>query len=133
VHYERSWDYLRFAYVGVVVSAGPFMHNNESTKIYHYLRAGLPMVTESGFPNENVALESGLAEVVRAGDMEEMGAQVRRLAVEQRDRDRAVRYILERHTWEHRAETYHEVLRRHFPAPPSRDPTAAGSSGPAGS
>jgi hypothetical protein len=133
VHYEKSWDYLRFADVGVVVSAGPFMHNNESTKIYHYLRAGLPMVTESGFPNEHVAVESGLAEVVRAGAIGEMAAQVRRLAAEPRDRDRAVSYILGRHTWEHRVETYGEVLRRHFPAPTGRDATAAGYSPPAGS
>jgi hypothetical protein len=40
--YDASWNYLQHADVGVVVAAGPFNHNNESTKIYHYLRVGLP-------------------------------------------------------------------------------------------
>jgi len=55
VSYERSWDYLHHADVGVLVAAGPFMHNNESTKIYHYLRVGLPVVSEAGFPNDPVS------------------------------------------------------------------------------
>ena len=51
--YHESWDYFHFADVGIVVSAGVH-HNNESSKIYHYLRAGLPVVSEAGFPNDNV-------------------------------------------------------------------------------
>src|SRR5213078_1722747 len=41
--YHRTWNYFQHADVGVVVSAGAFMHHNESSKIYHYLRAGLPV------------------------------------------------------------------------------------------
>lgn len=43
VSLDASWNYLHHADVGIVLSAGPFMHNNESTKVYHYLRVGLPM------------------------------------------------------------------------------------------
>ncbi len=115
VPYDRSWDYLYFADVGVVVSAGPFMHNNESTKIYHYLRAGLPIVTESGFPNANVVVESGLGEITPAGDLAAMAAGVCRVAAEPGDRDRGIRYILEQHTWERRASLYDALLRQQFP------------------
>jgi hypothetical protein len=130
VPYDRSWDHLRFADVGVVVSAGPFMHNNESTKIYHYLRAGLPVVTESGFPNENVAIESGLGRVVAAGDQRAMADEVCRLAAEcgPDDRAGAIRYILAHHTWDRRAAVYDAVLRRHFGAP-ARPPHPPDSSG----
>ena len=73
--YEESWNYLQHAAVGVVVSAGPFMHNNESTKIYHYLRVGLPVVSEEGFPNDYVVRESGLGSVVPSDDMDRQGAK----------------------------------------------------------
>lgn len=115
VAYDASWDYLYHAQVGIVVSAGPFMHNNESTKIYHYLRAGLPVVSESGFPNDHVVRESGLGHVVPSGDMAQMTAQVLDAARRRWDREHGVRYVLAHHTWEARANVYRKVLSAHFP------------------
>jgi len=114
VPHERAWDYMRFADVGVVVSAGPFMHNNESTKIYHYLRAGLPVVSESGFPNDDVVAESGLGFVVESGDLDAMAHAVEEAARRDWNRDAAVRYILARHTWDRRAEVYDRLFAAHF-------------------
>ena len=111
VSYDDSWDYMHFAAVGVVLTAGGPMHNNESTKIYHYLRAGLPVVSEAGFPNDNVVVESGLGHVVENGDLEAMAQRIGESMQTQWDRDRAIRYILSRHTWERRAEVYDRLLR----------------------
>ncbi len=109
--YDASWNYLRFANVGIVVAAGPFMHNNESTKIYHYLRAGLPVVSEAGFPNDHVVTESGLGEVVPNGDMPFMAERVDAAARAHWDRDAAVAYVLGHHTWDCRAAVYDRVIR----------------------
>jgi hypothetical protein len=109
--YEASWDYLRFATVGIVVAAGPFMHNNESTKIYHYLRAALPVVSEAGFPNDHVVTDSGLGEVVPNGDMAFMAERVDAAVRRQWDRDAAVAYVLGHHTWEGRAAIYDRLIR----------------------
>lgn len=110
VEYEASWDWLRHADVGVLVSAGPFMHNNESTKIYHYLRAGLPFVAELGFPNDDVASGSGLAIQVAEGDAAALAEAV--LEASRRDWDRAggVAFVLDAHTWDHRAAVYDRLL-----------------------
>ena len=108
---KQSWDYLRHANVGVVVAAGPFMHNNESTKIYHYLRAALPVVSEAGFPNDHVVTESGLGEVVPNGDMTFMAERVVAAARANWDRDAALAYVLGNHTWDCRAATYDRVIR----------------------
>jgi glycosyltransferase involved in cell wall biosynthesis len=110
VPYRESWDYLHFADVGVVVAPGPFLHNNESTKIYSYLRLGLPTVSESGFPNDHVVAESGLGFVAANGDLEGMAEQVLVAANRPWDRDAGVRYILQHHTWDRRAETYRPLL-----------------------
>lgn len=111
VPYEASWDYIHFAAVGIVLTAGGRMHNNESTKIYHYLRAGLPVVSEAGFPNDNVVSESGLGHIVENGNLEMIAQRVEESLHTPWDRDRAIRYILSRHTWERRAEIYDRLLR----------------------
>jgi glycosyltransferase involved in cell wall biosynthesis len=128
VPYGRSWDYLRHADVGVVVSAGAFMHNNESSKIYHYLRVGLPVVSEAGFPNDQVVTESGCGLVVAAGDMPAMAEAIEQAAVRPWDRDRAVRSIREHHTWRERAKVYDQLLPRTGGPPTSAPWGGAGTS-----
>jgi len=111
VTYEASWDFLHFATVGIVVAAGPLMHNNESTKIYSYLRAGLPVVSEAGFPNDDVVRESGLGFVVENGKPERMADHVMEAVDASWDRERGIRFILANHTWDHRADVYDRLLR----------------------
>jgi glycosyltransferase involved in cell wall biosynthesis len=111
VPYEETWDYLRYADVGLVVSAGPFMHNNESTRVYHYLRAGLPVVSESGFPNDHVVRESGHGFLVEPGNLNELARMLEAAAGGSWERGRAEEYILSHHTWDVRARVYDDVIR----------------------
>ncbi len=111
VPYQASWDYLYHADVGVLVAAGPFMHNNESTKVYHYLRAGLPVVSEAGFPNDGVLEESGLAFVVPNGEIGTLADRALKAAHHPWDREAGRRYILEKHTWAIRARTYDRLIK----------------------
>lgn len=115
--YEDSWQAMHFADVGIVVSAGPFMHNNESTKIYHYLRAGLPVVCESGFPNDDVIVSSGLGRLAANGDMQAMAIMIAEASEASWDRDKAIAFVLARHTWDRRAEVYDQIIRGHFGQP----------------
>lgn len=115
--YPETWRYLQHANVGVVVSAGPFMHNNESTKIYHYLRAGLPVVSEQGFPNEWVLKASGIGLVVPGEDMQRMAEGVVQAANMSWNCGAARQYILDHHTWDHRARVYKDVIPQCAEAP----------------
>jgi len=112
VPYTESWNYLYHADVGLVVSAGKFMHNNESSKIYHYLRVGLPVVTESGFPNNFLIEEANLGFVTESEDLSLMVHKIARATVENWDTERAKKLILSHHTWEHRVSVYEEVIQR---------------------
>ena len=114
VPYEKTWDYLYHADIGIVVAAGRFMHNNESSKIYHYLRVGLPVVCESGFPNDYVVTESNLGVVVDNGNLELMAEKIKEAAQKEWDRDSAINYILNNHTWEKRVEIYDEIIKQNF-------------------
>jgi glycosyltransferase involved in cell wall biosynthesis len=112
VPHDEAWNFLGHADAGIVVSAGSFMQNNESTKIYHYLRAGLPVVSESGFPNDHVVRQSGLGFVVDSGDMSQMADRIDEAVHTSWDSSRAVNYIKESHTWDTRAGVYHRLLQQ---------------------
>ena len=124
VDYESSWDYLYHADVGVLVSAGAFMHNNESTKIYHYLRVGLPFVAERGFPNDELAARSGLALHVDPGDTRAMADALADAVGRDWDRERGVELVLREHTWDHRAAVYDRLLAERPPNGRAGDATA---------
>jgi hypothetical protein len=110
VPYERSWDRLHHSDVGLVLALGPHPNENESTKIYHYLRVGLPTVCEAGFPNQDLVREVGLGHVVPNGDLDALADAVVATARATWDRTRAIETILARHTWMHRARLYDAVL-----------------------
>jgi glycosyltransferase involved in cell wall biosynthesis len=122
VLHEEAWNFLGHADVGVVVSAGTFMHNNESTKVYHYLRAGLPVVSESGFPNDYVVRQSGLGFVTDSGDMRAMAQRIEDALGATWDRAAAVDYIIENHTWDTRAGVYDRLLEETLTATGSSEP-----------
>lgn len=110
VSYEEAWNYLHFANVGVVVSAGNFMHNNESSKVYHYLRVGLPVVSESGFPNERIITESKLGFIVESGNLGLIAQKIGEAARSNWDREYAINYIRNNHTWDKRVEIYDRFI-----------------------
>ncbi len=112
VPYTETWDYLHHADVGIVVSAGKFMHNNESSKIYHYLRAGLPVVTESGFPNDFLVTETNLGYVTASEDMPLMAEKIASTVAQSWNSSQAVKQILAHHTWEQRALVYQKIIER---------------------
>ena len=112
--YDDSWAYLLHAHVGTVVAAGEFMHNNESTKIYHYLRAGLPVVSEAGFPNDHVVEESGLGRVIQNGNLDAMAGAIVEAAHGTWDRETGIDYVLRNHTWDARVRVYDSVIAEHL-------------------
>lgn len=112
--YEQSWDYLYFANAGIVMMGGPFSHNNESSKIYHYLRAGLPVIAESGFPNENIINESALGFIVENGNLQLMAEKIKEAVERDWNRQYAIDYILNNYTWDKRAEIYDRIIRKVF-------------------
>jgi glycosyltransferase involved in cell wall biosynthesis len=111
VPYEKAWDYFYFAHVSVeLVKAGKFHHHNESSKLYHYLRVGLPVVSEDGLPNNNLIKESNLGFVVENGNFELMAQKIEEAAHKDWNHEYAINYILNNHTWDKRAEIYDKII-----------------------
>jgi len=113
VENDRIWDYHYFADVGISLAQGPVQHN-ESSKIYYYLRAGLPVVSEGPIPNNDLIRESGCGLIAPYGD-EEMMADLVETAVSRKwPKEEAARYMIANHTWDHRARVYDRLIRHEF-------------------
>lgn len=111
VEYQKTWNYLYHAQVGISLTPAGAMNNHESTKIYHYLRAGLPVVTEDGFVNAGLVEQAGLGFVAPTGNTEALANAVSAAATRDWNKDYAVNYILANHTWDKRALVYDDFFR----------------------
>jgi hypothetical protein len=109
------WDYQYFADVGIVLAHSEVQHN-ESSKIYYYLRAGLPVVSEAPVPNNHMIQEANLGFVANYADDRMMADMVEEAMLKPWDRDAAVNYILENHTWDKRVEIYDQLIKHELAA-----------------
>jgi len=112
---DRAWDYQYFARVGIALAQGP-IQDNESSKIYYYLRTGLPVVAEASIPNCALIQAAECGIVTPYGDDERMAASIETSVNTTWDQEAAVRYTLENHTWDQRALAYDRVIRERLPS-----------------
>jgi hypothetical protein len=104
------WDYQRFANVGLVLAQGETQHN-ESSKLYYYLRTGLPVVSEAPVPNNFLIERTGMGFVAEYGDCRMLVDMVESAIDREWPRREGIRYVVENHSWAHRVETYDAVIR----------------------
>lgn len=110
VENDKIWDYQYFADVGIALAQGRIQHN-ESSKIYYYLRAGLPVVSEEPVPNNNVIREANLGFIVKYNDNKAMVEKIEEAIYKKWDKQTAIDYILEHHTWDVRVQRYYQIIK----------------------
>lgn len=111
VEHSRIWDYQYHADVGIVLAQGETQHN-ESSKIYYYLRTGLPVVSERPVPNNHLIHATGLGYVAEFNDSVMMANMIEAAANETWDRRPAIDEMMNHHTWDNRADTYTRLICR---------------------
>ena len=99
VDHTKVWDYQYFAAAGVVLAQGAVQHN-ESTKLYHYLRAGLPVVSEAPVPNNHVLEHAGLGFVSSYGDDRTLAELLADAGGRRWNRKEAMRHMQQHHSWD---------------------------------
>jgi len=106
---ESIWDYQYFADVGIALAFGPDQLY-ESSKIYYYLRGGLPVVSEASIANNFLIRETGMGLVSDFGDDRMMSEMIEAAVHRSWNTEATVRYLLRAHTWDHRAACYDRFL-----------------------
>ena len=106
-----SWNYLFHANVGLMIARGMCTFDNEISKVYYYLRAGVPTITEELISTNNVVQETGWGEIVKYGDVASMASAVVRWLDAPRERRLAIgQRVAEKHSWRNRAAILHQLF-----------------------
>jgi hypothetical protein len=106
---DRTWDYIHHADIGLALATGPHPFDNDLSKIYNYLRGGLPVLSESPVVNTDLIQQTELGRIFHFGDMDNLLAQAMALLTHPpspEKRKAAMHFMASKHAWEHRVETY---------------------------
>jgi hypothetical protein len=106
---QEFWDWQRHAAVGIVLAQG-VEQDNESSKIYYYLRTALPVVCERPVPNAGLIAETGHGVLVDYGDVHALAAAAAELTATPPPASGVPEYMVRRHSWDARAALYDPVL-----------------------
>ena len=113
IQHDAVWDYLYHADVGVVLARGAVQHD-EASKLYYYLRAGLPAVSETPVPNNHLITDSGVGLIAPHGDDDGVAEMIEAAARRRWDTRAAREYVLAHHTWDQRVAVYEHLLATEF-------------------
>jgi len=113
VSIKKFWDYQYWANCGIVLASGKDQHN-EKSKIYYYLRTGLPVVSESPVPNNDLIMKAQLGYISPYNNDAKMAVLIEKAVNRQWNKKRAINYILKNHTWERRVEIYDQFIKNIF-------------------
>jgi hypothetical protein len=108
---QRIWDYQYFADVGIALAQGKVQHN-ESSKIYYYLRTGLPVVSETPIPNNHLIQEADLGFIADYADDQMMAEMIESAVYKRWDREHAIQYMFSNHTWGQKSGDLHQADKR---------------------
>jgi hypothetical protein len=106
---DQYWNWQHHAQVGIVLAQGP-VQDNESSKIYYYLRTGLPVICEEPVPNKSLIEETGCGAVVPYDDVKAISAAADEMISAKRDVKRISEHMIRKHSWDARAALYDRVL-----------------------
>jgi glycosyltransferase involved in cell wall biosynthesis len=108
---SEYWDWQRYASVGLVLAQGP-RQDNESSKIYYYLRTGLPVVCERGVPNAWLLEQTAHGAVVEFNDLRGMAEAATWFTKSPPALNGLVTHMIKQHSWDARAAIYDPIFDR---------------------
>lgn len=106
VSQEQAWQYLHHADVGVAVSPSENLFESELSKIYYYLRAGLPTVCEKSALNKDLVQQTDHGVVAPHDDPEAFANAIMSASEMAKNHQPTMQWMSDKHSWRNRAETY---------------------------
>jgi glycosyltransferase involved in cell wall biosynthesis len=109
---DQVWDYIRNADLGLALATGPLPFDNDVSKIFDYLRGGLPVLSEEPIINNNLILKTGLGKTFKYDDIDDLVSKARELLENPPldKRNAAMKYMAQEHSWDRRVQTYVDLF-----------------------
>jgi glycosyltransferase involved in cell wall biosynthesis len=110
----ETWDYIYNAHVGLAFATGPLPFDNDISKIYSYLRGGLPTLSEKPILNNKLVEDLGYGSTFGYGDMEELVSCCKRLLANPplEKREQVMRTMVRDHSWDERVKRYVKLFKK---------------------
>jgi glycosyltransferase involved in cell wall biosynthesis len=107
------WDYIRHADVGLALATGPHPFDNDVSKIFNYLRGGLPVLSEEPIVNNELIRQTGYGSTFTYGDVDDLVLRATELLDHPpvQKREWVMDFMAEEHSWDTRVETYLALFR----------------------
>ena len=111
---SETWNYIRHAAVGLALATGQHAFDNDVSKIFNYLRGGLPVVSEEPILNNDLIRQTGFGQVFRFGDAGDLAEKTRDLIENPLHETRAavMEFMSREHSWDKRVDTYMNLFSR---------------------
>jgi hypothetical protein len=97
----------------LALATGPHIFDNDLSKIYNYLRGGLPVLSEAPVVNNDLIHQTGLGRIFRFDDMADLIANAISLLENPPTpeiRNTAMAFMSTEHSWERRAAVYERLF-----------------------
>jgi glycosyltransferase involved in cell wall biosynthesis len=105
---DRIWNYIFYANIGLAIATGPYPFDNDMSKIFSYLRGGLPVLSEEPIINNMLISETGFGLTFQYDNMEDLTEKVMLLLRNPplEKRRTVMDFMAYEHSWEHRVDAY---------------------------
>jgi glycosyltransferase involved in cell wall biosynthesis len=105
---DRIWNYIFHARIGLAVATGPCPFDNDMSKIFSYLRGGLPVLSEEPIINNSLIRETGFGLTFQYDNIENLTEKalmlLRNPPLEKREAVMA--RMADEESWERRVDIY---------------------------
>ena len=110
---EEIWGFIRFARLGLALATADLAFDNDVSKVYNYLRGGLPVLCEEPILQGGLVRKTGLGAVFPFGDKAAMITLAQKLVDQSWEgkREAAMEFMAGVHSWDNRVETYVKLFR----------------------
>jgi hypothetical protein len=115
---DRIWNYISHARIGLAIATGPYPFDNDMSKIFSYLRGGLPVLSEEPIVNNMFIRETGFGLTFQYDNIEDLMGKAMLLLRSplSEKREEVMAFMAKEHSWERRVDAYvklfHALLNR---------------------
>jgi glycosyltransferase involved in cell wall biosynthesis len=102
------WNYIQHAHIGLALATGPHAFDNDVSKIFNYLRGGLPVLTEDPILTNELVRQTGFGKIFTYGDADDLVAKAQELLDNplEEKKTAVMRFMVTEHSWEKRVKDY---------------------------
>ncbi len=105
---NQTWDYIYHAHIGLALATGIHPFDNDISKIYSYLRGGLPTLSEEPILNNKMILDLAYGSEFEHGDIDSLVFHCRKLSQNAplAKKTLVMDYMAREHSWDERVDRY---------------------------